>query len=157
VGITFVFVTHDQDEALTLCDRLAVFNRGRIEQVGAAADVYERPETRFVAGFVGTSNLLDGGAHAALTGGSAGTFALRPEKVAVHEAGGSPPADHIAAAAVVTEVVYAGSTTRVVTATPAGATLSAVLLNTAPAGRGLERGADVLLSWPASALRLLTT
>ena len=60
VGITFVIVTHDQDEALTLCDRLAVFNDGRIEQVGAARDVYEHPANRFVADFVGTSNVLEG-------------------------------------------------------------------------------------------------
>ena len=60
VGITFIYVTHDQEEALTMSDRLAVFNRGRIEQVGAPADVYEHPATRFVAGFVGTSNLLTG-------------------------------------------------------------------------------------------------
>ena len=58
VGITFIYVTHDQEEALTMSDRLAVFNKGRIEQVGAPAEVYERPATRFVAGFVGTSNLL---------------------------------------------------------------------------------------------------
>ena len=60
VGITFIYVTHDQEEALTMSDRLAVFNRGRIEQVGAPAEVYERPATPFVAGFVGTSNLLRG-------------------------------------------------------------------------------------------------
>ena len=60
VGITFIYVTHDQEEALTMSDRLAVFNDGRIEQVGAPAEVYERPATRFVAGFVGTSNLLTG-------------------------------------------------------------------------------------------------
>ena len=60
VGITFIYVTHDQEEALTMSDRLAVFNRGRIEQLGTPADVYERPATRFVAGFVGTSNLLRG-------------------------------------------------------------------------------------------------
>src|SRR5258706_12035913 len=60
VGITFIYVTHDQQEALTMSDRLAVFNRGRIEQVGSPADVYERPATPFVAGFVGTSNILSG-------------------------------------------------------------------------------------------------
>ena len=60
VGITFIYVTHDQEEALTMSDRLAVFNAGRIEQIGAPAEVYERPATRFVAGFVGTSNLLTG-------------------------------------------------------------------------------------------------
>ncbi len=60
VGITFVFVTHDQEEALTMSDRIAVFNDGRIEQIGTPAEVYEHPATAFVAGFVGTSNLLDG-------------------------------------------------------------------------------------------------
>ena len=68
VGITFVIVTHDQDEALTLCDRLAVFNEGRIEQIGKARDVYESPANRFVADFVGTSNVLDGSAAEALVG-----------------------------------------------------------------------------------------
>ncbi|WP_375389865.1 ABC transporter ATP-binding protein [uncultured Amnibacterium sp.] len=156
VGITFVFVTHDQDEALTLCDRLAVFNHGRIEQVGAAADVYERPETRFVAGFVGTSNLLDGDTDASLTGGAPGTFALRPEKVAVLPPGAQPPVGHIAAPAVITEVVYAGSTTRVVAAARGGGTVNAVLLNDSPARQAdLARGTAVLLSWPASALRPL--
>jgi putative spermidine/putrescine transport system ATP-binding protein len=156
VGITFVFVTHDQDEALTLCDRLAVFHDGRIEQIGAAADVYERPETRFVAGFVGTSNLLDGDAHATLTGGAGGVFALRPEKVAVHLADGRAPDGHITAPAVITEVVYAGSTTRVVAAPRTGGTVSAVLLNASPAHvADLRRGRDVLLSWSPDALRRL--
>src|SRR5919205_1729995 len=70
LGITFVYVTHDQDEALTLCDRLAVFNDGRIEQIGKARDVYESPANRFVADFVGTSNVLDGAAAQALVGRS---------------------------------------------------------------------------------------
>ena len=81
VGITFVIVTHDQDEALTLCDRLAVFNDGRIEQVGKARDVYENPANRFVADFVGTSNVLDGAAAEALVG-RPGTFVVRPERIA---------------------------------------------------------------------------
>ena len=68
VGITFIYVTHDQEEALTMSDRLAVFNRGRIEQLGTPADLYERPATAFVAGFVGTSNLLRGDAAQALVG-----------------------------------------------------------------------------------------
>ena len=153
VGITFVFVTHDQDEALTLCDRLAVFNQGRIEQVGAAADVYERPETRFVAGFVGTSNLIEGDG---LTGGAAGVFALRPEKVVVSAPGTAAPDGHITTYAVVQEVVYAGPTTRVVAAVRTGGTVNAVLLNDGPARDvALERGADVLLSWSPDALRPL--
>src|SRR5204863_9148556 len=62
VGITFIYVTHDQEEALTMSDRLAVFNRGQVEQLGTPAEVYERPATGFVAGFVGTSNILQGDA-----------------------------------------------------------------------------------------------
>ena len=86
VGITFVIVTHDQDEALTLCDRLAVFNEGRIEQIGKARDVYEHPANRFVADFVGTSNVLDGDDAAALVG-RPGLFAVRPERIAVLRCG----------------------------------------------------------------------
>ena len=84
VGITFIYVTHDQEEALTMSDRLAVFNQGRIEQIGAPADVYERPATRFVAGFVGTSNLLTGEVAERIIG-SAGTFTVRPEKIHLAE------------------------------------------------------------------------
>jgi putative spermidine/putrescine transport system ATP-binding protein len=80
VGITFVFVTHDQEEALTMSDRIAVFHNGRIEQVGPPADVYERPATAFVAGFVGTSNLLSGEAALHILGRT-GTFSVRPEKI----------------------------------------------------------------------------
>ena len=82
VGITFLFVTHDQDEALTLSDRIAVFNEGRIEQVGSAREIYEQPANAFVAGFVGTSNLLRGQDAEAVTG-RPGTFGIRPEKLTV--------------------------------------------------------------------------
>ena len=68
VGLTFIYVTHDQEEALTMSDRIAVFNRGRIEQVGTPAEVYERPATGFVAGFVGVSNVLEGAVARAITG-----------------------------------------------------------------------------------------
>ena len=80
VGITFIYVTHDQEEALTMSDRLAVFNKGRIEQVGAPAEVYEHPATRFVAGFVGTSNLLRDDVAERIVG-QRGTFTIRPEKI----------------------------------------------------------------------------
>src|SRR4051812_21317728 len=77
VGITFVFVTHDQEEALTMSDRVAVFDHGRIQQVGTPREIYERPASRFVAGFVGTSNGLSGEAALELLG-RAGTFTVRP-------------------------------------------------------------------------------
>ena len=82
VGITFLFVTHDQEEALTLSDRIAVFNEGRIEQVGTAREIYEQPANAFVAGFVGTSNLLRG-EQAERATGRAGTFGIRPEKLSI--------------------------------------------------------------------------
>ena len=80
VGITFVFVTHDQGEALTMSNRIAVFNHGRIEQVGGPEEIYERPVSEFVAGFVGTSNLLEGAAARAVLGID-GAYTVRPEKI----------------------------------------------------------------------------
>jgi putative spermidine/putrescine transport system ATP-binding protein len=122
VGITFIYVTHDQEEALTMSDRLAVFNRGRIEQVGAPADVYERPATAFVAGFVGTSNLLKGEVARAIVG-EAGTFTVRPEKIRVAEPGDAVGADETSAVGHIRSVVYLGPDTRFVVALDAGAEL----------------------------------
>jgi putative spermidine/putrescine transport system ATP-binding protein len=82
VGLTFIYVTHDQEEALTMSDRLAVFNHGRIEQIGAPADVYERPATGFVAGFVGVSNVLEGPVAQQIAG-DPHPFTVRPEKIAL--------------------------------------------------------------------------
>ncbi len=79
-GITFIYVTHDQDEALAMSDRIAIFSHGRIEQVGTPAEVYERPATAFVAGFVGTSNVLSSDVVQLLIGGT-GTYTVRPEKI----------------------------------------------------------------------------
>ncbi len=84
VGITFVFVTHDQDEALTLSDRLAVMRAGRIEQVGPAGEVYESPATRFVAEFVGTSNVISGEAARTILGADR-AVAVRPEKIRIDD------------------------------------------------------------------------
>ena len=127
VGITFVIVTHDQDEALTLCDRLAVFNDGRIEQVGKARDVYENPANRFVADFVGTSNVLDGSAAEALVG-RPGTFVVRPERIAVFAPGTDPVPGVRTVDATVSEVIYAGPTTKIAAVTPQGVALTATVL-----------------------------
>jgi putative spermidine/putrescine transport system ATP-binding protein len=122
VGITFIYVTHDQEEALTMSDRLAVFNRGRIEQVGAPAEVYEHPATRFVAGFVGTSNLLrDDVAERVL--GTRGTFTIRPEKIHLAAPDAPVAADEGAASGVIRDVVYLGSDTRYIVTLDAGAEL----------------------------------
>ena len=156
VGITFVFVTHDQDEALTLCDRLAVFNNGRIEQLGPARDVYEHPATAFVAGFVGSSNFIGAAAARALLGLS-GSFAVRPEKVAIAPRGDAGPADAPHIAGIVRDVVYAGSVTRVIVDGPAGLTLSATVLNSAGGvDASIRRGSEVTLRWPEAALRRIS-
>ena len=149
VGITFVFVTHDQDEALTLCDRLAVMRDGRIEQVGAAHEVYEHPATRFVAEFVGSSNVLAGDAARALFGDER-AVSVRPEKVRVLPAGEAPDAGDVRVEAVVREVVYAGAETRVV-AEAHGATLTALVLNVAAGRAPIARGDRVILAWSPSA------
>ena len=111
VGITFVFVTHDQEEALTMSDRLAVFNQGKIEQIGAPAEVYERPATAFVAGFVGVSNLVSGQTAQAITG-SAQTFTVRPEKIHLRDLDAPVAESECAAPGRIRDVVYLGMHTR---------------------------------------------
>ena len=122
VGITFIYVTHDQEEALTMSDRLAVFNRGRIEQVGAPAEVYERPATAFVAGFVGTSNLLRDDVARAVVG-QGGTFTVRPEKIRLAEPEDPVGSDETSALGRIRSVVYLGPDTRFVVTLDAGAEL----------------------------------
>ena len=114
VGLTFIYVTHDQEEALTMSDRLAVFNHGRIEQVGTPADVYERPSTGFVAGFVGVSNLIEGDAAVAIVGSPA-AVSIRPEKIHLALDVDSAVAEgECTATGVVSKVVYLGAVTRYV-------------------------------------------
>jgi putative spermidine/putrescine transport system ATP-binding protein len=122
VRITFVYVTHDQEEALTMSDRLAVFNRGRIEQLGTPADLYERPATAFVAGFVGTSNLLRGEAARTLVGAD-GLFTVRPEKIRLAERGAPVADDEVGADGTIRNVVYLGPDTRYIVALDAGSEL----------------------------------
>jgi len=122
VGITFIYVTHDQEEALTMSDRLAVFNQGRIEQIGAPADVYERPRTPFVAGFVGTSNLLRGEVARAIVG-EAGIFTVRPEKIRLAAPDAAVGPDETSATGLIRSVVYLGPDTRYVVALDFGSEL----------------------------------
>jgi putative spermidine/putrescine transport system ATP-binding protein len=104
-------VTHDQGEALTMSDRMAVFNQGRIEQVGTPAEVYEKPLTPFVAGFVGTSNLIKGDAAQMIIGKS-GTFTVRPEKIHLGQPNDESAADETSAVGTIAKVVYLGPETR---------------------------------------------
>ncbi len=112
VGLTFIYVTHDQEEALTMSDRLAVFNHGKIEQVGTPAEVYERPATGFVAGFVGVSNVLSAPAARALMSFDS-AVTIRPEKIRMDLDQSSPVgSDEVVAPGSVTNVVYLGAVTR---------------------------------------------
>ena len=148
VGITFVYVTHDQEEALTMSDRLAVFNHGQIEQVGSPAEVYESPTTAFVAGFVGVSNLISGDAARAITGSPA-LFAVRPEKIHLAAAGASVAAGMYSAAGVVEEVVYLGMYTRYRVALETGGEMIVAQQNLQTTSMDLlgVRGKRVSLAW----------
>jgi putative spermidine/putrescine transport system ATP-binding protein len=154
-GITFVFVTHDQDEALTLADRTIVFSEGRVAQAGSPQEVYERPTSSFVAGFVGTSNVLAGEAAESVLGRD-GSWSIRPEKISVAAADTPAVPDRTSADGVVEELVYTGATTRCVVALEAGGVLSALLLNGGADGQPLSRGQAVRLSWkPEHEIRLM--
>jgi putative spermidine/putrescine transport system ATP-binding protein len=135
IGITFVYVTHDQEEALTMSDRLAVFNEGRIEQIGAPAEVYERPATEFVAGFVGVSNVLERDGR---------KFTVRPEKIRMHfdEAGEGELGR-------IRDVVYVGMFTRYIVELDSGGELTVVRQNLETSSQeALEsRGRRVRLEW----------
>jgi putative spermidine/putrescine transport system ATP-binding protein len=151
VGLTFIYVTHDQEEALTMSDRLAVFNRGTIEQVGTPAAVYEEPATRFVAGFVGISNVLSGPAAHAVTG-SEDAFTIRPEKIHMGAVEDHPGPGESSATGTVGEVVYLGPTTRYVVDLDGGGRLVVTRQNlTTSSMEALQvRGRKVRLTWNAS-------
>ncbi len=148
VGITFIYVTHDQEEALTMSDRLAVFNAGRIEQLGSPAEVYEHPATRFVAGFVGTSNLLRGEVAASILG-TAGTFTIRPEKIRLADPDSAVGPDESSAPGVIREVVYLGPDTRYMVVLDAGSELVVTQQNLATSSTEAlaQQGKAVRLVW----------
>ena len=161
-AITFIYVTHDQDEALTMSDRIAVFSEGRVEQVGPPGDVYERPVNEFVAGFVGTSNVIDHGGSRVL---------VRPEKIRMADIGagapGAAPSGSVPGGTVVPggggpsaggrgtltgvvrDVAYLGSVTRYMVETQDGRTLTVLRQNTDTSAEQAraERGRRVALSW----------
>ncbi len=148
IGITFIYVTHDQEEALTMSDRLAVFNAGRIEQLGTPAEVYERPTSRFVAGFVGTSNLLDGAAARAVLDRE-GTYTIRPEKIRLADPEASLEGDETGASGRIHDVVYLGSDTRYIVELDAGASLVVTQQNLATSSSEAlaQQGRAVRLIW----------
>jgi putative spermidine/putrescine transport system ATP-binding protein len=151
VGITFVFVTHDQGEALAMSDRLAIFNDGRIVQVGKPSEVYEKPNSRFVASFVGSSNLLPPD-FAQAHGGSRHWSSLRPEKIAIARNGAESPSDHRSVSGKIAAVHYQGAQTRVTVGLDGALRITAI----APSSLGTFRqGETVTLHWPADALHAM--
>ena len=163
LGITFVYVTHDQEEALTMSDRIVLMRQGRIEQVGSPRDLYDRPASRYVADFIGETNLLHGTvvesgggtatlradgmtlrglSDAALAPGSEAWLTVRPEAIDIPE--GAPPAGHNAVTGTLADTVYAGSALRVHVALPGGRRLVANV----PSSTVATNGAAVTLSWP---------
>ncbi|MBG0828605.1 ABC transporter ATP-binding protein [Planomonospora sp. ID67723] len=166
VGITFVYVTHDQSEALTMSDRIAVMNNGLIEQLAPPREIYERPATTFVAGFIGTSNLLTGevervaDGHAVLKAGEDGrvlvaggahragdpvAITVRPEKIMIST---EEPAGEVSAVrGTVSEVVYLGTYNSYVVGLPGGAEVTVFQQNAHDSSSTAERGDSVWLSW----------
>jgi len=139
VGITFVYVTHDQEEALSMSDRIAVLNGGRIEQVGTPLEVYERPGTDFVAGFIGTSNLIErDGRH----------MTIRPEKIRLLAGDAEPEPGAHAETGVIRDVVYVGVFTRYIVELDAGGELVVARQNEQSAQSALTvAGARVRIAW----------
>jgi putative spermidine/putrescine transport system ATP-binding protein len=141
VGITFIYVTHDQEEALTMSDRIAVLNHGGIEQIGTPVEVYERPRTEFVAGFIGTSNLIERDGQ---------RMTVRPEKIILVEEGQPEPQGMRVEPGVVRDVVYAGVVTRYIVDLDAGGELVVSRPNTeAPDLAADARGSQVRIAWRA--------
>jgi putative spermidine/putrescine transport system ATP-binding protein len=156
VGITFIFVTHDQEEALTMSDRVAVFNLGKIEQVGNPEEIYEHPATPFVAGFVGVSNLVKGEAARLITGAT-DTFSIRPEKIRLLEPGTPVGEDEFGAPGAVRDVIYLGLYTRYLVELDSGGDLVVVEQNTSTTSVNVlnTRGKRVLLVWKCAHIRSL--
>jgi len=148
VGITFIFVTHDQEEALTMSDRIAVFSEGKIEQVGSPADVYEHPSTPFVAGFVGTSNLVEGEVAQRITG-SPKRFSVRPEKIHLAAVNDKIESDMYVADGKVRDVVYLGLFTRYLVELEGGGDLVVVEQNLMTTSMDVTKAKDrqVRLLW----------
>ncbi len=156
LGITFVFVTHDQGEALSMADRVAVFSEGRIEQLDTPRELYNRPQTAFVARFVGSANVVGHAAAQALTG-SDRAFAIRPELIDLLAPGEPAAEGHVLCAGEIVDVLYHGASSRLRVKVDDQTTMAVALAETADAGiAGLTTGARVRLAWrPEHAVPLL--
>ncbi len=159
LGITFVFVTHDQEEALTLSDRIAVFSEGRIVQLGTPREIYEQPASSYVASFVGTSNLF-GAAESSRLFGRPGTFALRPEKVTLRSASESTSTGVtggvVQASGVIVESIYLGTGHRLHVRLDDGTELVVLEQSTGSEAPQEQRGEHVVASWSVDDLVTVT-
>jgi putative spermidine/putrescine transport system ATP-binding protein len=161
VGVTFIFVTHDQEEALTMSDRIAVFNSGRIEQIGAPAELYEHPGSAFVAGFVGVSNFVDDAVAHAIMGEPPSaepvTFTIRPEKIQILEPGSPVGEGMYSADGHISEVIYLGINTRYIVSLDLGGELTVVEQNLDSTSMSAlaARGRPVRLMWKREHNRMI--
>ena len=150
LGITFVFVTHDQEEALSLSDRLVVFDHGRIEQIGTPEEIYERPVSRFVAGFVGSSNILESPDMIAV-GGGGGAFSIRPERIDLLDDNAMPDkppdAELLSFTGTVHDLQYQGGNTRVAVTLDNGVEMVVEQPSRRQSGCRVGPGQRVRLAW----------
>jgi len=151
VGITFIYVTHDQEEALAMSDRVAVFNLGRVVQIGSPAELYEHPGSAFVAGFVGVSNLISGELAKKITG-SPKTFSVRPEKISIQSPEQLAPNGYSSIDGQVRDVIYLGIHTRYLIELDSGEDLTVVEQNRDTTSMDVlsARGRRVRLVWDSS-------
>ncbi len=146
LGITFIYVTHDQGEALSMSDRIAVFNQGKIEQLGSPTEVYDCPSTAFVAGFVGIANVLDASVSEKTMGAKA-SHSLRPEKIKLAARASDVAAGDPSLTGSVSSVLFLGANTRVVVSTEGGPTLNVSVPHGFLTGKEVALGAPVILHW----------
>lgn len=148
VGITFIYVTHDQEEALTMSDRIAIFSAGKLEQIGTPTEVYEQPASAFVASFVGTSNLFTGEAAQRITG-SDQTLTVRPERIQMLPVGSPTQPESRAVQGVIKDVVYLGMNTRYLVEIEGGAIVIVIQQNSDSGylNAHSSRGEPILLVW----------
>ena len=173
-GITFIFVTHDQEEALSMSDRIAVMSAGEVQQIGAPSEIYEAPANRFVADFIGETNLLDAvtehldgsGTTCRLTNGTtlhaqghglsvwqSGAVSIRPERLGLHST--APDGQHLIGT--LGEATYLGTDTSYTVALDGGLHLTVRVQNAQTHGHSLQNGARVYVSIPDAAARFLVT
>lgn len=156
VGITFIFVTHDQEEALSMSDRIAVFNKGKVEQIATPEELYDRPKTEFVANFVGTSNILSLEETKRLTG-QTGKGMIRPERV--HVFANAKEDNHSTGyrtfKAILKSQVYSGATSKMHFETPNGSRIIASTQNLKISAENIAVGSEVLVGWKDSDMHLL--